>query len=34
MDFMDLYDLPIEHTTYDNDDDEDITNDEDDKFNF
>lgn len=34
MDFMDLYDLPIERTTYDNDDDEDTMNDEDDKFNF
>lgn len=34
MDFMDLYDLPMERTTYDSDDDEDTVNDEDDKFNF
>ena len=33
MDFMDLYDLPMERTTYDSDD-EDTVNDEDDKFNF
>lgn len=34
MDFMDLYDLPMERTIYDGDDDEDTVNDEDDKFNF